>query len=457
MLSKLSNKIAKTYYYIDTVLENDDFSSSIEYSEDEFSLVAAVQLYVGFFVMLLSSCSNITQEHFDILKTIAPTNFNTVDELREFIQKSLEVIQKNCDDYDPDNSFFKYAVEVDNFVDLTDEGETIKISSSVFDVLCDIGVLCVSISYEDDVIKTFESITNKIKQYLKEYNIDVIAPNISKPIVDNCKSENHLFLDLNHNNLAELTQAINTIGKFLIHDFESINVLKLLKSIDNDAFEPIYLEVESIVRQKFNSTFDTTIGFDEINSTFLRKYFDELVAEYDSLKYQWDKIYDYKIENDSVILINYKGIGTKATVPNKIKGYPVKKIATECFHGKFNLSVVEILAQITEIPKNCFFCCFNLKEVKLPDTIEIIAEGAFQSCEKLEKVNLPYSLQHIGYWSFNKCTKLKELYLSPNISNIDYVGGMQTFSKKTLFRCEKDSYAESYLKKYKYVYEIIEK
>lgn len=251
MLSKLSDKIAKTYYYIDTVLENHEFSNLLYYSEKEFSLMTAVETYVGFFVMLLASSTSINQEHFDILKTIAPTKFNTLEELRDFIQTSSSIIQESCAEYNPDASIFKFAVEIDNIVELSEDSDEIKISSCIFDVLCDIGILCISASNEDSIVKTFKSLTNRIKAYLSQYNIDVTIPLFSSPSSKTGAEEYNEFKEY----LEQLFQMCDSFDEMLLSnndkplrnmfakDLRDIIIYALREIDDKEPFKKILSEI----------------------------------------------------------------------------------------------------------------------------------------------------------------------------------------------------------------------
>lgn len=84
-------------------------------------------------------------------------------------------------------------------------------------------------------------------------------------------------------------------------------------------------------------------------------------------------------------------------IPEFIKGYPVKIIASGAFHHR------------TEI-----------EEVIIPDTVEYIGDYAFTYCDNLSKIKLPNALKHIGDCSFLGAKKLNVISGGNNIIHIGH-------------------------------------
>jgi hypothetical protein len=82
-------------------------------------------------------------------------------------------------------------------------------------------------------------------------------------------------------------------------------------------------------------------------------------------------------------------------IPESIKGFPVKVIASGAFHHRFELS-----------------------EIVLPNTIEYIGDYAFTYCRNLQSITLPQSLNYIGDCTFLGATALKTIIGGENITHI---------------------------------------
>ena len=120
--------------------------------------------------------------------------------------------------------------------------------------------------------------------------------------------------------------------------------------------------------------------------------------------------------------------------------------------GNLKMEKVNILGEVTIIDERAFSECNNLTDIVLPNTLTIIGLNAFERCQKLENITLPSSLTTIANGAFTECTSLKALAI-PKSTN--YIGTM-AIPNTTKVLCYKDSYAESYAKKNKYLYAYLD-
>ena len=92
--------------------------------------------------------------------------------------------------------------------------------------------------------------------------------------------------------------------------------------------------------------------------------------------------FEYKIENDGVILTGYKGTRTDMVIPREIEGLPVIEI------GESSFDSCHVTGKYT-----------NINSVVIPNTVKVIGDSAFSSTS-LTKVVIPKSVEVIGNWAF---------------------------------------------------------
>lgn len=287
-----------------------------------------------------------------------------------------------------------------------------------------------------------------------------------------------VFETLNHQDRDAIFTCKEQLKLYIEKYFSCIQLLSLMQKMDNNICDEMSMLVKDIARRAFYNQFETVCNFDNLTIKHLLEYVSDLEDEYENLKYHWDEIFEYKIVNNKVSILNYLGDETEIKIPKKIKGYSVSKIAENCFRGNNVLREVDIQADIEEIPSHCFYFCSNLEKIVISDSvkkigscafcacdnleevylgqhIEIIDFMAFYECKKLRTITLPNTIRDIYDGAFNKCKSIKKLYIPTNVQHIGYDPSMQTFSKSTTIVCCKDSIAERYAKNYKYDVEYI--
>ena len=130
---------------------------------------------------------------------------------------------------------------------------------------------------------------------------------------------------------------------------------------------------------------------------------------------------DFVVDENGV-LTAYNGEGGELTIPAKVGEIDVTGIAEKIFdEKKQELTKVEILAGITEIPKDLFKGCAKLEEVVFPNSLEKLGRESFKGCVKLAKVEFPEKLEEIGYYAFQECISLKSIHF-PLKTNFIYEG-----------------------------------
>ena len=92
---------------------------------------------------------------------------------------------------------------------------------------------------------------------------------------------------------------------------------------------------------------------------------------------------------DGIAIKRYRGIGTRAVVPECIEDMPV-----------------------VSIERKAFLSCKTLRELSLPDTVNEIGDWAFAHMEALRKITIPNHALTRGKELFLGCKRLREIILS---------------------------------------------
>ena len=110
------------------------------------------------------------------------------------------------------------------------------------------------------------------------------------------------------------------------------------------------------------------------------------------------KDFEYKVSGSTVIVLKYKGSSASVTIPSKIDGKKVVKIAKTAFNKNYPNE-----ANTT------------LKSVKIPDTVTAIGSAAFAKCKKLSKVTFGKNVRNIADSVFCECSSLKSVKLPDSL------------------------------------------
>ncbi len=327
------------------------------------------------------------------------------------------------------------------------------------------------------------SFINNLPQELSQFSLQELNEILELVIEEKNRRENKfkkatskkcgLFEKLDLQNIDSVFNTKEHLKTYLKTHFSGVRLVSLLNEINEEVFCKLNVIVSETAKIAFYNMFDTAVDFDSLSTVKIVRYINELEQEYENLKYNWDEIFEYQINNDEITILKYISNDENVIIPERIKGYTVTNIVNECFEKNSTIRSVDIQAKIKNIPNSCFFACYNLKTIKFPDSLKEINTGAFLGCERiveiilpeelthidgmafyectnLEIVKLPFNLKEIGSGAFNKCKKIKELNISRNVDYIGHDATMQTFSKCTTILCEHDTIAEEYAIKHGY-------
>lgn len=119
-----------------------------------------------------------------------------------------------------------------------------------------------------------------------------------------------------------------------------------------------------------------------------------------------DPLYDYRLYNDHVEIIKYKGKGTETNVqiPSEFEHTPVTVISKFAFNQDDedeNIESISIPEGVTSIEQSAFYNCKSLTSISLPSTLKSIGHGAFGSCVSLQTISLPESVTELGQGVFD--------------------------------------------------------
>ena len=115
---------------------------------------------------------------------------------------------------------------------------------------------------------------------------------------------------------------------------------------------------------------------------------------------------------------------------------------------KGSYTVPESIESLSDL---AFDGCANLTEITLPDKVKGISAYAFRNCTQLQKINYSDTLTGIAWQAFTNCTSLHQIYIPKTVSNI-YGSAFNGCDHLTIYG-EKDSYAETYAKRYNIPFE----
>ncbi len=161
--------------------------------------------------------------------------------------------------------------------------------------------------------------------------------------------------------------------------------------------------------------------------------------------------FTYEIDGKTVTILSYSGSDTTITVPAKIGGRRVAKIAKgafssstatslvfddaiaeltleeECFKGQTTLTYVQLPSALKEIPASAFEDCTKLEHIVIPDGVTSIGDNAFEGCTSLsytgndsnnKVITLPSQLTYLGEEAFKDCSKINSVVFGSKLQKI---------------------------------------
>ncbi len=245
-----------------------------------------------------------------------------------------------------------------------------------------------------------ESSIEKIKEAFYETNmLEKTKYKINGNITNEKKRLPNIKINLRNEQTGKLyTIKTDHKGEF---EFKDLPRGKYLIIIDNEKYRSYKKTIEITNKDK-----EEIIKLEKVNTE--EEIQDEITSN--------DECLEYKIENDEVIITDYKyNCPSDLKIPSKIEGYPVTKIEAEAYHIKIeSLDLPDTLKEITDHA----FTNQNIKKLVLPDSLTFIGEFAFRDCE-IEELTIGKGLKTIEDYTFQH-NKIKKLIIPNNIKEIKY-------------------------------------
>ena len=143
--------------------------------------------------------------------------------------------------------------------------------------------------------------------------------------------------------------------------------------------------------------------------------FNSSFAADDTLK---SDIFSYIVSNGSVTITGVDDVKTDVTVPDKIDGMPVKRIADGAFGGSSVIMNVYIPDCVTSIGSMCFAYSSSIRTIRLSRNIKTISEGMFYQATGLIGVSIPYGVTSIESRAFAMCSIFASVGIPNSIKTI---------------------------------------
>ena len=92
--------------------------------------------------------------------------------------------------------------------------------------------------------------------------------------------------------------------------------------------------------------------------------------------------FNYRLENNEIIITAYKGTAVMVNVPSEIDGHPVTAIDDHAFQNTSVISVI-LPGTVRSVGWFAFYGCFGLELVSIPSSVTVIDYAAFDGCPNL--------------------------------------------------------------------------
>lgn len=186
----------------------------------------------------------------------------------------------------------------------------------------------------------------------------------------------------------------------------------------------------------------------------------------------------FVLNQDEIMITEYRGTDKNVIVPNTCNGYKVAVIGASVFSQK-DIETVVIPDSVTEIQEYAFSSCYSLKTIKVSENLKLIGTNAFFNTPALEKIDFPATLEEIGVYAFcgsglksvtiptnsaltsltdyvfYQCRNLKEVTLPDTVTDIKET----TFAScpnSIVIKAPSGSYAEQYAADNKFEFAVAE-
>lgn len=133
---------------------------------------------------------------------------------------------------------------------------------------------------------------------------------------------------------------------------------------------------------------------------------------------QKSDIFNYIVSGNAITITGVDDVRADVTVPNKIDGIPVRRIADGAFGGSSVITSVYIPDSVTDIGSMCFAYSSSIRTVRLSRSIKTISEGMFYQATGLIGISLPYGIINIESRAFSMCPMLASVGIPNSIQAI---------------------------------------
>lgn len=139
----------------------------------------------------------------------------------------------------------------------------------------------------------------------------------------------------------------------------------------------------------------------------------------DGTVYAYNNEFQYRIQDDHVIVTGCADDAVTLEIPEEIDGVPVTEIESRAFSGATNLETAVLPDSLTVLGDRAFVFCSSLKSVNLPAGLTAILHNTFNGCTALTSVRIPDSVRSIGTGAFRSCTNLADITFPPELDYIN--------------------------------------
>ena len=100
-------------------------------------------------------------------------------------------------------------------------------------------------------------------------------------------------------------------------------------------------------------------------------------------------LFEYRIEEEKVVITSYTGKEKNVEIPATVEGYPVCAIADNAFANNTGIVSVVVPNGVSAIGWFAFSGCVFLTDVTLPASVQSVSYGAFENCSSALTLRCP--------------------------------------------------------------------
>lgn len=301
-----------------------------------------------------------------------------------------------------DKLVYVEQVEVKNFVETTDGGESYDAKSKVLD------------DFKGKYLKSSSSVASIDISNLKAMHGEWLTIEITFVSL----YDKDLWVECKYNNLESLTISTNSVKllKNTNGDVGSGNKSVFCISIKNNNAGAVSLQDVAI-----DISF---VEVPEIDSNGIVTNLTE--PKYTAVKYTIDEGKGIGFASANSAVTSSEIVIMGEVIKNGVL-YPVVSVGNNGFINATNLIGVVVMEGVVRADYSCFSGCTNLVNIVFPSSLTEIAERAFSACSNLKSVVLSNRVNYISSNAFYNCSNLKNVTKGNQapefLSNASGIGG----------------------------------